>query len=56
MVARFCGRAIVRFEAGKVTHVGMETRRLWRYNDLPGGDAGEVNVEVSCGAHRADTE
>ena len=30
-----CGTATIRFEAGKVTHVETETRRTWRYGDLP---------------------
>lgn len=33
---RGCYRAaIIRFEAGKVRHVGREACRMWRYQDLP---------------------
>ncbi len=40
---KFYGTVTIRFEAGKVTHVETETRRLWRYRDLPDGSvtAGE---------------
>jgi hypothetical protein len=31
----FYGTVTIRFEAGKVTHVETETRRMWRYKDLP---------------------
>jgi hypothetical protein len=34
MLRRFYGTAIIRFEAGKVTHVQTETRRMWRHRDL----------------------
>lgn len=34
MLKRFCGTAIIRFEAGKVTHVEIESRRTWRYKEL----------------------
>ncbi len=36
MLRKFYGKVIIRFESGKVTHVGNETRRMWRYQDLPG--------------------
>ena len=32
---RFYGSVTIRFESGKVTHVETETRRMWRYKDLP---------------------
>ena len=35
MLRTFYGMVIIRFESGKVTHVGAETRRMWRYRDLP---------------------
>jgi len=35
MLQRFFGTITIRFEAGKVTHVDAETRRTWRYEDLP---------------------
>ena len=31
----FYGTVTIQFEAGKVTHVEAETRRMWRYKDLP---------------------
>ncbi len=36
MLQGFYGTVIIRFESGKVTHVQMETRRMWQYKDLPG--------------------
>lgn len=30
-----CGVGTIRCEHGKVTHVETETRRMWRYRDLP---------------------
>ena len=35
MLRDFYGSVIIRMEAGKVTHVETETRRTWRYGDLP---------------------
>ena len=35
MMRNFYGIVITRFESGKVTHVETETRRMWRYQDLP---------------------
>ena len=35
MMRKFYGRAAIRFESGKVTHVEVEARRMWQYNDLP---------------------
>jgi hypothetical protein len=35
MLHDFYGLIIIRMEAGKVTHVETETRRMWRYDDLP---------------------
>ena len=32
---KFYGRVTIPFEARKVTHVKTETRRIWRYQDLP---------------------
>ena len=32
---RFYGTVTIRFESGKVTHVETETRRMWKYRDLP---------------------
>ena len=36
MLHNFYGVVIIRMEAGKVTHVDIETRRTWQYKDLPG--------------------
>jgi len=35
ILQRFYGTVIIKFEHGKVTHVETETRRHWRYKDLP---------------------
>ncbi len=35
MLREFYGSVTIRFEAGKVTHVEVETRRTWQYKDLP---------------------
>jgi hypothetical protein len=35
MVDRFYGSVTIKFEAGKVTHVEMETKRVWCYRELP---------------------
>ena len=35
ILQKFYGNVIIRFEAGKATHVETETRRAWRYGDLP---------------------
>ena len=32
---KFYGSVTIRFEHGKVTHVETETRRTWKYGDLP---------------------
>jgi hypothetical protein len=37
MLDNFFGAVTIRFEAGRPTHVETETRRLWRYCDLPEG-------------------
>ena len=34
MLRKFYGTVIIRFEAGKVTHVETETWRMWQYRDL----------------------
>ena len=39
IVDKFYGSVTIRFEAGKITHVQTETRRQWRYKDLPEGEA-----------------
>ena len=35
IVRKFYGTVIIRFESGRVTHVETESRRMWRYGDLP---------------------
>jgi len=35
VLERFYGTVTIRFEAGKVTHVETESRRMWQYKDLP---------------------
>jgi len=35
MLRRFYGIVTIRFEAGKVTHVETDTRRVWQYKNLP---------------------
>lgn len=35
MLHQFYGPVIIRLEAGKVTHVEAETRRMWEYRELP---------------------
>ena len=35
MLRDFYGSVTIGLEAGKVTHVETETRRTWRYGDLP---------------------
>jgi len=37
MLRDFYGVVIIRMEAGKVTHVETETRRVWEYKELPEG-------------------
>jgi hypothetical protein len=37
MLREFYGTVAIRFEAGKVTHVETETRRVWQYKDLSKG-------------------
>ena len=32
---KFYGSVTIRFEAGKVTRVEMQARRIWQYKDLP---------------------
>ena len=39
LLEKFYGTVTIRFEAGKVTHVEAETRRMWQYKDLPGSGA-----------------
>jgi hypothetical protein len=31
----FYGKVTMRLERGKVTHIETQTRRMWRYKDLP---------------------
>jgi len=40
ILEKFYGSVTIKFEAGKVTHVETETRRTWKYQDLP--DQGET--------------
>ena len=40
VLAKFYGSVTIRFECGKVTHVETESRRGWRYKELP-HDGGE---------------
>jgi len=42
---KFYGSVAIKFEAGKVTHVEMETRRMWQYKDLPD----PVSARDGCG-------
>jgi hypothetical protein len=35
ILRKFYGTVTIRIEAGKVTHIETETRRMWQYNDLP---------------------
>ena len=35
ILQKFQGTVTIRFEASKVTHVKTETRKTWRYRDLP---------------------
>ena len=35
ILREFYGTVTIRFESGKITHVETETRRMWRYRDLP---------------------
>ena len=35
MMRNFYGTVTIRLECGKLTHVETETRRVWRYRDLP---------------------
>ena len=58
MVDRFYGSVTIKFEAGKVTHVGTETRRAWQYRDLPDErncECAEIarNAWPRCQARRA---
>lgn len=39
-IAEFYRTVTINFEAGKVTHVEVETRRMWRHEDLPRSDDG----------------
>jgi len=41
ILRRFYGTVTIRFEAGKVTHVEMETHRAWKYDDLPAERSGD---------------
>ena len=48
MLQDFYGVVIIRMEAGKVTHVEIETRRTWQYRDLPvevGADGSEASPD-----------
>ena len=38
ILARFYGSVTIRLECGKVTHVETESRRAWRYKELPQDD------------------
>ena len=42
ILRKFYGTVIIRFEAGKVTHVETETRRMWEYEDLPLNESPEA--------------
>ena len=44
MLDKFYGAVTIRFEAGKVTHVETESRRMWRYKDLPQESAGSADT------------
>ena len=46
MLRDFYGVVIIRMEAGKVTHVETETRRMWRYQNLP-DEADRARLEVA---------
>ena len=35
ILREFYGAVTINFEEGRVTHVEMETRRTWKYHDLP---------------------
>ena len=35
VLAESFGSVIIKFEAGRVTHVRVETCRTWQYNELP---------------------
>ena len=49
MLREFHGTVTIRMEAGKVTHVETETRRIWEYKDLPGETAGPSGpAHTSC--------
>ena len=37
ILEKFYGSVTIKFEAGKVTHVETETRRVWQYKDIPVG-------------------
>jgi len=41
---RLYGSVTIKFEAGKLTHVETETRRSWRYRDLPDEGYGEPHA------------
>jgi len=34
---KFFGTVVIRFEHGKVTHVEVQSKRVWQYKDLPVG-------------------
>ena len=40
MLREFYGKVIIRLQGGKVTHMELETRRKWRYSDLPEQNSG----------------
>ena len=50
ILREFYGTVTIRFEAGRVTHVETETRRMWRYQDLAEQPSGMLGVSDSGGA------
>ncbi|GAG00875.1 unnamed protein product, partial [marine sediment metagenome] len=50
MLRRFYGSVTIKFEAGKVTHVETETRRVWQYKDLPEETRSEPEGIITCPA------
>jgi hypothetical protein len=48
MVDRFHGSVTIRFESGKVTHVGAASKRMWAYKSLPTG-SGELTKLQGAG-------
>ena len=45
MLREFYGTVTIRFEAGKVTHVETETRRVWQYKELPEETAASADID-----------